>query len=768
MNFKKINYFFQPHSHKQEQALFIILFITLIISALYLYISLQRGYTELIYLKGSYLCLDLIFLALLYRKKLNIRKTSKIFMILLFFYITLDIFYTTSKIELLLLLIFFPISSLMICTKKLSAYIITLFIVMNTLLYTAGLTHIHLDYYDSLSIFLGIILFVSLIGFYINALDKHREILQNKNLQIKQQHTLLSNIFNKAPIIFSSFDKNGYVTFISDYESKLIGQTIKELQGKHYTYLYKDHPDIIQRFDAFYEHHDQEFIYQIYEQHFDFRLNHQKDGSGCSMIAMDVSEQIRFKDALQKSEDRLEIVTNTAFEAIIISQGDKIVKANQKAVEMFGYKSIKDIINQNIRQFVTVDSIYSIYKQSLKNDENPQFIRGIREDGTSFPMELKGKNIDAFDKMYRVSAIQSLDKLSKAKDEIAKLAQVVEQNSSIIMIADAQGFIQYVNQAFVNKMGYSKDEVINRKPHMLSSGHHKASFYEDLWPTLAKGEVWSKEMNNRTKAGEIITVKNNISFIKNDLGEVTHYIAMQEDITYIKEQERMIFAQTKQAQMGEMLSMIAHQWRQPLSAISVIGAKMRFAIELDALSHEMIKENLAMVDHQVQFLSDTIDDFRSFFKPNKERVTITAQALIKKAISIISEKIKLHNVTLNVDTTVDVKITTYTHEVVQVLLSLIQNSLDQLISKLLVSKEISLEVLQEKAYCLITVKDTGGGIPHTIIDDIFLPYFSTKNEKQGTGLGLHMCKTIVEDHCHGSISVENWEDGVCFYVRLPL
>lgn len=769
MNFKStLNYYFQPNSNKQEQALFIILLITLAISAIYLYVNIQIGYTELVYLKASYLCIDLIFLALIYSGKINVLKVSTIFITTLFFYISMDIIYSTSKIEVLLLLMFFPISCLMIYEKKIAAYIIASFISLNTLLYAFGFTHINLENFDSMSLLLGIIVIVSLIAFYITSIDNHQQILRDKNLQINQQHTLLSNIFNKAPMLFSSFDKGGYLTFISNYESKLIGKPHQELKGVHYSLLYKNSPSIIKRFDSLYNDNDEEFIEQIYGHHFDFRLNHQKNANSYSMIAMDISEQMHFKDELQKSEDRLDIVTNTAFEAIIISHDDKVIKANQKALEMFGYKSMKDVIDKNVRQFIAIDSMHSFYKHALTNNEKPHLTQGLREDGSSFPMELQGKTINYFDQTFRISAIQSLDTLSKAKDEIAKLAQVVEQNSSIIMITNASGYLEYVNQAFVDKMGYSREEAINRKPNLISSGHHKPLFYEELWSQISQGQVWSKEMTNRTKSGKIITVKNKISSITNDQGEITHYISMQEDITHLKEQERMLFAQTKQAQMGEMLSMIAHQWRQPLSAISVIGAKMRFALELDTLSHEMIKENLTMVDLQVQFLSDTIDDFRNFFKPNKKPVSIKAQALIKKTTDIISKQLEVHNITLNVDTTVDMKLTTYSHEMVQVLLSLIQNSLDQLSSKLLVEKEINLAVFKEEDYCVITVKDTAGGIPHTIINDIFLPYFSTKNEKQGTGLGLHMCKTIVEEHCQGTISVENWEDGVCFYIRLPL
>jgi len=769
---KKIEYYFRPNSNKQEQALLMVLFITLFLSLYLLYINIQRDIGELIYLKSIYIFFDIFCIFAVMYKSLLASKVSNFLIFFLFIIISTEILYTPSKIEVLLLLMFFPIATLMLLHKNRAAKVVLLFIFMNIFFYSFLMTEVRFDFHDSITVILGIVVFAAFISFYINSIEQHQNILKEKNSQIKQQHGVLSNIFNKAPIIFSSFDEFGHLTFVSDYELILMNKSREETIGRHFSELYINDPELIEKFKSLYQLQEREFTYSIYRHHFDFRLSRQENDqgnfSGYSMIAMDITEQIRFKDELKKSEDRLEIVTSTAFEAIIISHEDKIIKANQKALEMFGYQNMEDVIDKNVRQFIALDSMYSVYKHALKNDEDPHLIRGLREDGSSFPMELKGKTINYFDQTFRVSAIQSLDTLSKAKDEIAKLAQVVEQNSSIIMITNAQGYLEYVNQAFVDKMGYSREEVINRKPNVISSGHHKVNFYEELWSTISKGDVWSKEMTNRTKSGEVITVKNNISSITNDHGEITHYIAMQEDITHLKEQERMLFAQTKQAQMGEMLSMIAHQWRQPLSAISVIGAKLRFALELKTLNDKMIKENLSMIDMQIQFLSDTIDDFRNFFKPNKKLVVINAQTLIKKATNIISKQIELQNVTLTIDKSVDIKIKTYSHEVVQVLLSLIQNSLDQMQSKLLVTKEITLSVSQDNEFCVIMVKDTAGGIPHEIIDDIFLPYFSTKNEKQGTGLGLHMCKTIVEEHCHGSIKAENWEEGVCFFISLPL
>ena len=769
---KKMNYYFRPNNNKQEQALFILLFITFWISSYLLYVNIQREIVELIYLKAIFITLNALFIFLILNKKNLVPFISKIYIFLLFTFITFEISLTPSNMEVLLMLMFFPITTLMLCRKIIAVKLISLFIFINALTYTLGFTQVTFNTFDTINLLLGIIVFIGLIAFYVTSIEYHQNVLRDKNSQINQQHKLLANIFNKAPMMFSSFDENGKLTYISDYELLLMQKSRKEVKCKHYRFIYQSFPEIIEKFDSLYKQQEQEFAYAIYGCHFDFRLTKQEDKQGnfigYSMIAMDISEQIKFKDALKESEARLEIVTNTAFEAIIISQGDTVIKANQKAVEMFGYNKMDQIINQNVRQFIAAESMYAVYRNSLKNDENPHFISGIREDGSNFPMEIKGKTISYLDQTFRISAIQSLDSLSKAKNEIAKLAQVVEQNSSIVMISNADGILEYVNQAFVDKMGYTREEVLHRKPNIIASGHHKNNFYEDLWSTITKGDVWIQEMNNRTKEGNIITVKSNISSIKNEQGEITHYIAMQEDITHLKEQERMIFAQTKQAQMGEMLSMIAHQWRQPLSAISVIGAKLRFCLELGTLKDAVIKENLTLVDLQVQFLSDTIDDFRNFFKPNKEVTTINAQTIIKKATDIISKQLELHNITLIVDKQVDMQIQTYSHEIVQVLLSLIQNSEDQLQSKLLVSKEIHLSVKQEDNYCVIIVKDTAGGIPSEIIDDIFLPYFSTKNEKQGTGLGLHMCKTIVEEHCQGSIKAENWEDGVSFFIRLPL
>jgi PAS domain S-box-containing protein len=767
----KLLYYFHPDIDKQEQALFISLTVTFFISIYLIYAHTYRDITILIYAKSLFLFINTVFLWLFIQQRVSTELLSKTFMVLLFLFLTFDIAFTLSKIEAVLIFIFYPITALMICKKKNALISIALFLIVNITLHILGPSSLNYTFFETIDTLMGVLIFVTIIGFYITSFERNQQRLNLKNRQIKQQHKLLANIFDKAPLFYSSFTDEGHLSYVSDYELRLLRKLRENVLGLHFKEIYKEHPKLLLNLSLLNSKDENNFILKLYDKTFDFRCSNQYDQKrnyiGFSMIAFDISEQIQTKLELQESKDRLGAITEVAFEAII-SEGFSIIQGNRKAHEMFGYEKMSDIMYKDLQKFVTEKSAKVMVENITKGNEEPYLIYGVKQDGSTFPMEVKGKTIEYFGQTLRVSAIQSLDSIDKAKKEISKLAQVVEQNSSLIMISNPDGIIEYVNQAFVDTMGYSKEEMIGQKPRVISSGHHNEDFY-DGWQAYADlGKVWSKEMNNRTKDGEIITVKNNISAIKDSAGTITHYLSMQEDVTQLKEKERMYFAQTKQAQMGEMLSMIAHQWRQPLSAISVIAAKMRFGIELEHLDLNETKNNLELIDKQVQFLSETIDDFRNFFKPDKRAETIFAQDLIHKATSIISKQIEIAEAELIVDHSNNPKFTSYQNELVQVLLSLMKNSLDQMQNATLAKKEIRIGVQETRHECIISVCDSAGGIPQEIINDIFLPYFSTKNEKQGTGLGLHMCKTIVEDHCRGSIVAENHDDGVCFFITLPL
>lgn len=228
-----------------------------------------------------------------------------------------------------------------------------------------------------------------------------------------------------------------------------------------------------------------------------------------------------------------------------------------------------------------------------------------------------------------------------------------------------------------------------------------------------------------------------------------------------------MFQSARQAQMGEMISMIAHQWRQPLSSISTVTGNMLVLLELDSFEKEEFRDLLSSINDHAQYLSSTINDFRNFFKPNKEKQSVMLDDILEQTINIIGKSLEYKSIRLTTDLNFSTPLTTYPNELTQVFLNIIKNAQDVIVDKKTPSPKISVKGSEANGEMTVIVADNAGGIDAAIIDKIFEPYFSTKDEKTGTGLGLYMSKLIVEQHCQGKLTVTNGDEGAIFTVILP-
>jgi signal transduction histidine kinase len=236
-----------------------------------------------------------------------------------------------------------------------------------------------------------------------------------------------------------------------------------------------------------------------------------------------------------------------------------------------------------------------------------------------------------------------------------------------------------------------------------------------------------------------------------------------EEVEKNRLQDQQLVQQSKMAQMGEMISMIAHQWRQPLNIISLNTAKLETGILLNMkISHEELSEVTSEINKQSQYLSDTIDDFRYFYKPDKESITVTLDEIVIKSLSIIEASLVDASIEIIEEYKSQEAIKLYGNEIMQVILNILKNAQDNFQRKMVEKPRIKITTEDRT----ITICDNGGGIAEEIIEKIFDPYFSTKDEKNVTGLGLYMSKTIIEKHHGGKFYAENRNDGVCFIIEI--
>ncbi|MCD4667445.1 MAG: PAS domain-containing sensor histidine kinase [Sulfurimonas sp.] len=257
--------------------------------------------------------------------------------------------------------------------------------------------------------------------------------------------------------------------------------------------------------------------------------------------------------------------------------------------------------------------------------------------------------------------------------------------------------------------------------------------------------------------------------------EIDAYIAIVIDITEKKkienellDKEEIMLAQSRHAAMGEMISMIAHQWRQPISVIAMDANNILADIELEMVEEESLQTGAEDIIKQTQELSKTIDDFRNFFRPEKIPEEVFLDDIISDALGVIGKSLQHNNVEVILDTDKEIKLKTYSRELMQVLINLIKNAKEVLLENSVNDGKISISTKDDGKSILVTICDNGGGVKDEIQDKIFEPYFTTKGEKNGTGLGLYMSKTIIEKHFLGRLSVYNEKEGACFEINLPL
>ena len=243
---------------------------------------------------------------------------------------------------------------------------------------------------------------------------------------------------------------------------------------------------------------------------------------------------------------------------------------------------------------------------------------------------------------------------------------------------------------------------------------------------------------------------------------------IDEEIAKSREKDKMIFHQSKLVSMGEMLENIAHQWRQPLSQINSAVFVIDDVLYQHKCKDTKIEEKLLEIESLTTYMSKTIDDFKNFFDKHKEREVFSLKDVIEKSIFILKGTLKSHNIEIDIDLDDEFKSYGYPSELQQVVVSILNNAKEALISKKVANPRIYVRVDRIDEYNNIYICDNAGGIKSEIMDKIFEPYFTTKYKSQGTGLGLYISKLIIEDSLGGELGVKNVVDGACFHISIKV
>jgi PAS domain S-box-containing protein len=414
------------------------------------------------------------------------------------------------------------------------------------------------------------------------------------------------------------------------------------------------------------------------------------------------------------------------------------------------YEAFLNIIHPDDR-----DKVNNAYLDSLKTKEKYKIVhRLLFNDGRIKYVEEQCDTIfdDNGIPMISSGTVQDITEQVLQHKENQKQKQELEiifnTTRDGIAITDLESNFLKVNKAYCDITGLSEEEL-------LSTSCLALTLPEDIEKTKYKIEElfengFTENYEKRCNInGRIIDVSFSLALLPDE----KHILVSMKDISKNKKDEE----KEKLASMGEMIGNIAHQWRQPLNVISTIASGISFRKEIGTLENYDITKDMQLLMTQTSYLSQTIEDFRNFIKNTKELTTIHISELINSMNSIIESTLKANNIQLIVDIEEDFRVECYKNEIIQSLINIINNSKDAIAQNLNDGDKsvVILRTSNQHNMNTLTIQDSGGGIPSDVIERIFEPYFTTKHQSHGTGIGLSMTHRILIERHNFEISVRN-------------
>lgn len=354
-------------------------------------------------------------------------------------------------------------------------------------------------------------------------------------------------------------------------------------------------------------------------------------------------------------------------------------------------------------------------------------------------------------------------KILKDKIELKRFRNAIENSDNFIMVTDKNKKIKYINQSMLNTMGYKKEEIIGKDPAIFRAGFVTKESYKKMNKTIYSGKKWTGEFINKTKSGNLIYEKASIIPIFGDNGKIEEFLGIKLDITKekeilrkLKEKDHRLTQQAKLVIMNEILNSIAHQWRQPLSVISTATSGLLIHKEYETLKDEVFQELTTTILDNTKYLSNTIDNFKSFFKTGNDVTLFNLCDSFQKAYKLIEYRILNDNINYELPNE-KIYIKGIENDFIQVIVNIFNNSIEALENINDTQKLVFVEIEKSEDAIIIKIKDNAHGIEEKNLVKIFQPYFTTKYNSQGTGMGLYMCYEIITKQFDGKIILNNVE-----------
>lgn len=517
--------------------------------------------------------------------------------------------------------------------------------------------------------------------------------------------------------------------------------------------------------------------------------------------AYEIAEHMTQK--LYESENRYKKTYEQAPVGIMMTSLDlKLFRANKKICSITGY-SMKELTRMPFAALMSekdfLDIIRAVEKLISKQTDMYESERKLIT-GSSVEIWTDITVSAYFDKngnpLYLIFVVEDITRRKKAEEGIIALSirqAAILDNSLVGIMQTRNRMIEWVNSAVETLSGYSADDLIGKTTRVLFCSD---SDYDDFGRKIADGRDINEKgyiSTNRQmlkKDGRMAwleIVGKKISSTPDSpaiwvLSDITDRITAENELMLLNstletkvveetqkriEQERMFMQQARLAAMGEMIGAIAHQWRQPLNVIAIMVQNVYDDFEQQTLTKEGMDEFLEQTVKQVDYMSETIDDFRNFFRNDVDVERFDPEEQIRSVLKIVGTQLMNSRISVTFEKKSDAGITGSPNEFSHVVLNIINNAKDACVQNNINEPGIRITMECENDNVVIAVADNAGGVPAEIKDKVFDPYFTTKGPDKGTGLGLYMSKLIIDDHFSGSLSCHNADGGAVFVIKIP-
>ncbi len=462
--------------------------------------------------------------------------------------------------------------------------------------------------------------------------------------------------------------------------------------------------------------------------------------------------------AFESANFELKEIINNSWDGIgIIDKQTKFVYVNDAFSPMLGFKK-EELKTNPFLNYVKKEykgDFLKLLKDNIQNSYNTDMnLVCMRKDKK--PIYLKITISLMRNKKYFVLNAKDITK-EISDDEILN-------NYVLSFHTNKEGIITKTSYAFCKLSGYSIEELIDNSFSTFKHKDEKQVVFDNILKNLQKKNEVNQRVHFSKNSGDSFYVDMTMKSIYNKYGDVTGYTALMFDVTTELSLDKQLSIENSKLEiMSETIKTISHEWRQPLNIISLKAQALQFTLTEDTDSIHVL-EDIKMTSKE---LSETIEDFQNIMKLRSEKRACFVDDILKESIEMFNKQ-KENSIDFKIENSLIQEIELNKKELLNIFNALFINSNDAFIKNFIENRQIQLKTYLKNNTIHFIIKDNAGGIKEDILPNIYTPYFSTKEKCHGVGLGLYMCKMLIQMHLGGTIDTKNYENGVSFDIALPL